>query len=225
MPRRGPSAQLPAADRAQTIELGLAVVLGQAPFGLDEPCALEAMECRVERAFADGHRGLCGRLDPFDDGVSVPWSPTQRLEDEQVERAAGETDLEWVHERQCTIFPIAWQWERFGLRRMEDTRPPRRSYDTLPEVARLQARRQAENGELRLCICRQRDATRTGKLDRHGRRARGRVETEERHRAGIHDRRRRVTRNCEELDGIRKRNVACALRRDVETIPQREHVA
>jgi hypothetical protein len=33
------------------------------------PAAFEAVECGVERAFADEERGVGGLLDPFDDGV------------------------------------------------------------------------------------------------------------------------------------------------------------
>src|SRR5215475_12142927 len=105
MPRRGPAPELASPGGAQAIELRLAVVLGKPPFRFDEAGSLEAMQRWVQRAFADRHRGARRRLDPLDDGIAVAWSPAQCLEDQQVERAASEADVDVVHEPNVRALP------------------------------------------------------------------------------------------------------------------------
>jgi LysR family transcriptional regulator for metE and metH len=57
------------------------------------------MQCGIERAFPDRKGGAGCLFDPVDDGITVPRPPTQGFEDEEVERAAGEIDVEVVHMR------------------------------------------------------------------------------------------------------------------------------
>ena len=81
----------------EAVVLGLAVVVGHSPVCLDEAAALEAVERGVERALADQEGGIGGLFDPFDDGLSVSRAPAQGFEDEEVEGASHEADVEVVH--------------------------------------------------------------------------------------------------------------------------------
>src|SRR5438067_721251 len=97
MPRRRAALQPAAAGGAQAIELRGAVVLRESPLRLDEPLPLEAVQGGVERALADDQRRIRGLLDPLDDAIAVAWSPGERLEDQQVEGAAHQADVEIGH--------------------------------------------------------------------------------------------------------------------------------
>src|SRR5688572_3010786 len=85
-------AELGASPRGQLIELGLAVVLRDAPLALDPARALEAVERRVERAFLDEKDIVAAFTDLSGDGVSVQWSPAEGLEDEEVECSLQEVE-------------------------------------------------------------------------------------------------------------------------------------
>ncbi len=73
--------------RRDSIELGLASKLRDAPVRLDQAAALHSIQRRVERPlFHDD--GLVGRFfDPLGDAISVAHSPAERLENERVQRA------------------------------------------------------------------------------------------------------------------------------------------
>ena len=101
VPGRAAGLQPFAAGSGEAVVLRLAVVVRDSPLGLDEAAPFEAVERGVERAFADEERGVGGLLDPFDDGVAVSGSPAQGFEDEEIERAAHEADVEVVHLRRC----------------------------------------------------------------------------------------------------------------------------
>src|SRR6186713_3352234 len=84
-PPRGLRAQLRASTRGELIELRLAIVLGEAPLGLDQATLLESMERRIKRPFLDLQLGPARLGDPPRDCVAMSWSPAQRLEHEDIE--------------------------------------------------------------------------------------------------------------------------------------------
>ncbi len=90
-------AQLAAALLGQLVVLGLAVVVGKAPLGLDEAALLEAVEGGIEGAVLDVEVVLGGGTDPGGDGVAVAGSPAQGLENEDIEGALEEVEFSAWH--------------------------------------------------------------------------------------------------------------------------------
>src|SRR5512134_2814459 len=71
----------------EPVEARLAAQLGDPPLGQDPPLPLHPVEGRVERALLDLDRLAAGLAEPAADGVPVPGTPAQGLEDEGVEGA------------------------------------------------------------------------------------------------------------------------------------------
>ena len=70
----------------ELIELRLAVVLGVAPLGVDQPLLLEPVQRRVERALVDLQDVFGNLVDPQCDAPPVHGDRGQCLEDQEVER-------------------------------------------------------------------------------------------------------------------------------------------
>src|SRR5687768_9936397 len=86
-------AEGPAPGARELVVLRPPPVLGGAPLALDPPLLLEPLEGRVERALADVQRVARELLDPLRDGPPVHGLERQRLEDQQVQRAADDVGL------------------------------------------------------------------------------------------------------------------------------------
>src|SRR5579863_10598131 len=97
MPRGHAGLESPSSGGTQAVVLRVAVVFRETPLGDHELLPLQAVQRGVECAFTE-LQGRAGRLaDPVRDRVSVARSPTQRFENEEVERATREIDIEIVH--------------------------------------------------------------------------------------------------------------------------------
>src|SRR5205085_4658937 len=84
-PARGGGTQLASPGGPDLVELCLPVVFRESPLRFDPAAGLHAVERRVERALLDLEI-VVGRLaDPPGDGVPVPRTPRQRLQDQQVQ--------------------------------------------------------------------------------------------------------------------------------------------
>jgi len=97
LPRRETGLELPASRGGELVELRVTVVFGEAPLGLDPLLAFEAVQGGVERALANEEHGSRRLLDPVGYTVAVPRSPGQRLEDQQLQRAAHESYIDVAH--------------------------------------------------------------------------------------------------------------------------------
>src|SRR5690242_4473858 len=97
LPRRRARLQMCSAGAAQTVELGAPIVLREPPLRLHPSLALEAVQGGVERPFLDEERGAGGLLDPLGHGVAVLRAPAQRLQDEEIECAAHQADVQVAH--------------------------------------------------------------------------------------------------------------------------------
>jgi len=86
-PFLGLGAQLLASRGGELVKLRLSPELGLTPLGFDPSFAFHAVERRVERAFFDDQLVGARVLEPPRDGVPVPGSPAQGLEDQGVQRA------------------------------------------------------------------------------------------------------------------------------------------
>ena len=93
-PDGGLRAELFPALRGELVVLGFAIVLGKPPFGLEQSAFLHAVERGVERALLDLESLVGGLADPRRDGVAVARTPGEGLEDEEVERALEEVEID-----------------------------------------------------------------------------------------------------------------------------------
>src|SRR5581483_5755045 len=84
------SAESRAPFRGERVVLRAAVVLGQAPLGVDRTGVLEPIQRLVERRVDDAEIAAGALVDPLADGEPVHRLPGERAEDEQVERAVEE---------------------------------------------------------------------------------------------------------------------------------------
>jgi hypothetical protein len=75
-------AQLLPASYRQPVVLGAAVIVGYAPFALEQASALEAKQCRIERPLLDQQCTSGDLRDPKKDGVSVEWTQGHGLQDQ-----------------------------------------------------------------------------------------------------------------------------------------------
>jgi len=82
---------------SQLVELGLPVVLGDAPFGIDETLLLHPVQRWIEGALLDAQRILRKLMDPLGDGIPVTGSRAQALEHQQVQSALKEIELSNSH--------------------------------------------------------------------------------------------------------------------------------
>src|ERR1017187_4716371 len=76
-----------AAVRREPVEAGSPVIGGHAPFALDPPVELEALEGGVQRSFLHLEDVLGKLAKQLSDGVAVERPSSQRLEDHHVQRA------------------------------------------------------------------------------------------------------------------------------------------
>src|SRR5688572_32533961 len=72
--------------------LRLSIVFGGAPAGADPAALLEPVQRGIERALADRQRVAGGLLDPAGHRVAMRRPPAERLQDQQVERAAERSE-------------------------------------------------------------------------------------------------------------------------------------
>src|SRR6185437_3287936 len=79
--------QLLSALAGEPIELGLAVVVADAPLGGDASAILEAMERGIEGALLNLEGAFRGPFDGLRDGMSMGRSHEQGAQDEQIEGA------------------------------------------------------------------------------------------------------------------------------------------
>src|SRR5690348_12218543 len=84
--------QLRSTGRGELVIARAAARVRDAPRRAHPPSTSEAVQRRVECAFADAQHIAGGLLDPSGDVVAVARSPGERLEDEDVERAAEDVD-------------------------------------------------------------------------------------------------------------------------------------
>ena len=94
---RGLGAELFPALGGELVVLGFAVVLGESPLGLEPAALLHAVEGGVERALFDLESLVGGLADPGGDGVAVSRPPREGLEDQEVERALEEIEIDGRH--------------------------------------------------------------------------------------------------------------------------------
>ena len=85
----------------ELVVLGFAVVLREAPLGLEPAALFHAVEGGVERALFDLQSLVGGLANPRGGGVAVARSPLQRFEDEEVEGALEEVEIDRGH-----VFPL-----------------------------------------------------------------------------------------------------------------------
>src|SRR6185437_5135966 len=71
----------------EQVVLGLAVVLGKSPLGVDPLLPLEAVERLIECRAFDGQHAVAARVEPARDGVAVHRLPREGAEDEDVDGA------------------------------------------------------------------------------------------------------------------------------------------
>src|SRR4029079_14282529 len=71
----------------ELIELGLAVVLGIAPFRLDQPLLLQPVQRRIERSLVHLQHVLRELLDPLGDSPSMHRVTGERAQDQEIQRA------------------------------------------------------------------------------------------------------------------------------------------
>jgi hypothetical protein len=91
---QAPFRQPAAPGGGDPVELGAPVVIRDAPFGAQQTAQLEPVQGGIERAFFHA-QDLVGRLlDELGDGVAVPGTALEGLEDEHVERALYEVATE-----------------------------------------------------------------------------------------------------------------------------------
>src|SRR5262249_44720223 len=95
VPAVGFLAQSTAPCRRELVETGAPVVVGHAPFAVEQPAMFEAIERRIERALLDGERVAGDLLDAEQDAVAVQRPERGRLQDEQIERPAEQRG--WLH--------------------------------------------------------------------------------------------------------------------------------
>src|SRR3954462_2104017 len=83
LPAGGLVAELFASLGGESVELGAAVVFGDAPLGLDPAFAGHAVEGGIEGAFFDAEDVVGGALDPAGDAAAGHRAPGEGFEDEQ----------------------------------------------------------------------------------------------------------------------------------------------
>src|SRR5919106_2041759 len=76
----------------EPVELGLAVVLGRAPFRGDQPLLFHSVQRGIERAFFDPEDVFGQLVDASGDAVAMVGPGAEAFEDEEVERALQKVD-------------------------------------------------------------------------------------------------------------------------------------
>lgn len=66
---------------------------------MTQPCFFEAMERRVERAVYDKKLIVRDRLDPLGHGIAMAGTPGERLQDQEIKRAAEQSTVAIEHRR------------------------------------------------------------------------------------------------------------------------------
>src|SRR6476661_4262870 len=94
--RLGPERR--AASLRQLVELRVPSRVGLAPLRRNEPLLLETVQCRIQRPLRDLENVLRHLLDALRDRPAVLRLDSQRLEDQQIERALDEIGR-LAHER------------------------------------------------------------------------------------------------------------------------------
>ena len=99
VPHRRLRAKARTSGGAQLVELRATVAIGDAPLRRDPPAPLETVERRVQRPLLDQEDRAGRVLDPLAHAIAMHRAPAQRLEDEQVERAAQQVGFGVGHGR------------------------------------------------------------------------------------------------------------------------------
>lgn len=73
------------------------------------------MQRRVERTFFDLELRVRRVFDPAHHGEAVHRSPGERLEDQEIQRAADEIELRCGHIRRCEMEPLPRSLRFLGL--------------------------------------------------------------------------------------------------------------
>src|SRR5436190_3991732 len=92
VPLRVLARELLPAERGDAVVAGALALLGYVPRGGDPSRGFEAVEARIARTGLDLQQVFRGPLDVLRDRVPVARTGQQRLEDQEVERAAKEVD-------------------------------------------------------------------------------------------------------------------------------------
>src|SRR6185503_17080681 len=112
----------------QRVELGLSVVLCDAPLRLDEPPLFHAVQRGIERPFLDPQGIVRELMDAHRDAVSVIGPRAEAFEDQQIQRALNEIEVPDRHGSSVASLRRSKQAER--LLRLTQTvqgKPARRS--------------------------------------------------------------------------------------------------
>src|SRR5262245_15463710 len=105
-PRGGFGLQSLAAISRQLVEARPAVRLGDAPLRLNQAAVLQAMQRLIERTVIDPERARRTLLEPERDGIPMQRTPTQCLEDEQIERAFEERQFGHGDPLYLSAYPV-----------------------------------------------------------------------------------------------------------------------
>src|SRR6185503_20109375 len=87
--------ELTATGSGQAVVLGPVVLVGDAPFRINEPFALQAVERLIERGVLYGQRAVAAVVDPGGDAVAVHGGPGERPENEHVDGTLYESEGSW----------------------------------------------------------------------------------------------------------------------------------
>ena len=87
MPAGGFVAHALPSERGELVILCAPVVVGHAPFAVDQSLPLEAVQRRIERALLDVQRAAGDLLDAQQHAISMQLAERDRFQDQQIERA------------------------------------------------------------------------------------------------------------------------------------------
>jgi hypothetical protein len=103
LPFAGFAREALAAFSSETVELGAAIVLGEAPLGVDDAVQLESMKGWIERPFFDAQDFVGNLLDPLRDAPTVHRSAGEGFQDQHVQSALNEGAFGSISSHRCLI--------------------------------------------------------------------------------------------------------------------------
>jgi len=92
--------------RGQFVIARFAIVIGNAPLGLDPTLCFQTVKRGIKRSLLDVQNILRHLLNPIGDGKAVPRVVLERFQDQHVERAINEVRFFLGHTSFCYLYSL-----------------------------------------------------------------------------------------------------------------------